>query len=86
MLTSSSFDIVNLLKFDLRTYKRWRGCIYTPLRQIQPLPAESAKLVLTGRAGRRDRTRRSSVTVEKRKSALSDRTRRSEMTGRAGQG
>jgi hypothetical protein len=47
--------------------KRWRGCIYTPHSQIQPLPANSVKYTLTRRAGRHDRTRRSNVTVEKLK-------------------
>jgi hypothetical protein len=47
-----------------RPLKEVGGCIYTPHSQIQPLPANSAKHALTERAGRRDRTRRSSVTVE----------------------
>jgi hypothetical protein len=55
--------------------------LYTP-QTIQPLPAKSAKHVLIERAGRHDRMRRSSVTVENQKSALSDRTRLSGMTGR----
>jgi ABC-type sugar transport system ATPase subunit len=37
--------------------KRGRGCIYTPHSQSQPLSANSTFFVLTGRAGRCDRTR-----------------------------
>jgi hypothetical protein len=47
-----------------RPLKEVAGCIYTSHSQIQPLPANSAKYALTGRAGRRDLTRRSNVTVE----------------------
>jgi hypothetical protein len=51
---------------EQETSKRGGGDVFIhPHRQIQPLPANSAKHALTGRAGQCDRTRRSSVTVEK---------------------
>jgi hypothetical protein len=48
-----------------RPLKEAEGMYLYTHSEIQPLPAKTAKHALTGRAGRRDRTRRSNVTVEK---------------------